>query len=177
MIFHADNLLVFHVAVLAVSRSSDAYAYGRGRGSPESGEAYGWPTELISAITLATYFVAGVAKLKVTGLAWITDDTLLHHVAFDNVRKVELGASHSPFAGLAMAFPAAFVPLAALTLLVEVGAPLALAHRTVGKVWAVIAWGFHVGIALVMWITFAYPLTGFAYLSFFDVERLDRRSQ
>lgn len=33
-----------------------------------------------------------------------------------------------------------------------------------------------VGIALVMWITFMYPLLGFAYLSFFDVERLDRRS-
>ncbi len=176
MIFHADNLLMFHVIVLACCRSSEAYAVGVGRGPERSDEAYGWPIKLLSAVTLAAYFVAGVAKLKVSGLGWIGDDTLMHHIAFDNLRKAELGVTWSPFTGIAFAAPALFVPLAVLTLVLEVGAPLVLLNRKLGQVWAVAAWAFHLGIALVMWITFMYPLLGFAYLSFFDVEKLDRRS-
>ena len=33
------------------------------------------------------------------------------------------------------------------------------------------AWGFHVGVVALMNIWFPYPLFGFAYLPFFEVER------
>ena len=34
------------------------------------------------------------------------------------------------------------------------------------------AWGFHVGIALLMWISFPYHLVGLAYAPLFRVERI-----
>lgn len=59
-----------------------------------------------------------------------------------------------------------------MTMLVELGAPLALLQRRVALVWCVAAWTFHVGVALLMSITFLYPLSGVAYLPLFRLERL-----
>ena len=62
--------------------------------------------------------------------------------------------------------------MAWLTLVVELGAPLVLVHRRIAAIWAFAAWGFHVGVVLVMNIWFPYPLFGFAYLPLFAVERV-----
>ena len=53
----------------------------------------------------------------------------------------------------------------------ELGAPVALLHRRIALVWCIAAWAFHVGVALLMSITFLYPLSTVAYLPLFRVER------
>ena len=55
-----------------------------------------------------------------------------------------------------------FPPLAAVSLIVELGSPLALLHRRIAYVWCAVAWSFHVGVLAVMWIVFHYPLLGLA---------------
>ncbi len=58
-----------------------------------------------------------------------------------------------------------------MTIVIELGAPLAMLHRRVALGWALIAWGFHVGVLFLMSILFPYPCSGAAYASFFRLER------
>jgi uncharacterized membrane protein len=58
------------------------------------------------------------------------------------------------------------------TFIVELGAPLALLNRRLGRVWAGLAFLMHWGILFIMEITFRYHLSGILYASFFDVERI-----
>jgi hypothetical protein len=176
MIFHTENLLVLHVLVLGlVPAAADVWSLdARKRDAPEPGPEgfrWGWPILLLCAVTVATYFIAGFTKLDRAGLQWVTSDTLRYHVAYDNIRKIELGSTHSPIGAALAGHAWAFPPLAALSMVVEVLAPLALLHRRVGHLWAVTAWSFHLGVLVVMAIVFHYPLLGFAYAPFFAVER------
>ena len=66
-------------------------------------------------------------------------------------------------------------PLAAVSLVAELGAPLALLHPRVGRWWCALAWSFHAGVVVMMAIVFHYPLAGVAYASFFRVEALAER--
>jgi len=87
------------------------------------------------------------------------------------VRKAELGDLHSVIGAFMVRYDALFPPLAALSLVVELGAPLALLHRRLALVWCALAWSFHVGVLAVMWIVFHYPLLGLAYAPFLPVDR------
>ena len=66
--------------------------------------------------------------------------------------------------------------LRALTLVIELGAPLALVGRRIAYVWAITAWAFHVGVALLMNILFPYPLLGFAFLPLLPAEKVVARA-
>lgn len=177
MPFHTENLLVLHVLVLGLAPgAADTWSRdGRGRATPDDSGRYGWPIRLMCVVTVTTYFLAGYTKLATSGLGWITDDTLRRLVAFDNLRKAELGSTHSPIGAMLVAVPWLFTPLAALSLLIEIGAPLALLSRGLGRLWSALAWSFHVGVLAMMAIFFHYPLLLFAYAPFFDVERLGHR--
>ena len=59
---------------------------------------YGFPLRLAVVLTVLTYVVTGVAKLRYAGGDWLAGDTLLHQIAFDNARKQVLGDSYSPLA-------------------------------------------------------------------------------
>jgi hypothetical protein len=172
MIFHTENLMVLHVIVLALAPAADAHALdARGRVAPPASARHGWPVKLLCAVTVSTYFVAGVAKLRNAGLDWIWTDTLRNFVAIDNLRKAELGDSWSLAGAFMVRHPELFPPLAALALVVELAAPLALVHRRIASAWAVASWAFHVGVLVVMAIVFHYPLLGLAYAPMFPVER------
>lgn len=176
MVFHTENLLVLHVGVLALARSADAWSFdARSRSMPPEHGRYGWPVRLMCAVTVVTYLIAGYAKLRHAGLGWVTSDTLLNFVAYDNIRKAELGAGYSVIGGFMAGYPALFPPLAAFSLAVELGAPLALIGSRIGRVWAAAAWSFHLGVLVVMFILFHYQLLGFAYAPFFSVEKLGDR--
>ncbi len=69
-------------------------------------------------------------------------------------------------------FTPLFRVLGVMTLLLEVGAPLALFGGRFSRVWAIGAFAFHLGVVALMAIAFPYPLSGVAYASFFSVERL-----
>lgn len=173
-ILHTDNLLVLHVGVLALAPAADAISIdARREGAAVAPDRrYGWPIRLMCALCVVVYLLAGIAKVENSGLAFVAGDTLRNYVAFDNVRKLELGSIHSPLGAALLGWSGAFGALAGLSFVLELGAPLAMANRRVGAVWVALVWGFHVGVLLLMAIGFAYQLTGVAFASFFRVEKV-----
>lgn len=175
-VFHTENLLVLHVLVLALSPAADALSLDtRGHGTaPEDDGRYGWPIRLLCLITVMTYFITGQTKLRNAGLDWVTSDSLRNYVAYDNLRKAELGDTHSILGAELVTHAWLFQPLAVFALTVELGAPLAMLGRGVARAWVAAAWCFHLGVLAVMAIVFPYPLLGVAFAPFFEVERLIR---
>jgi hypothetical protein len=178
MLFHTDNLLCLHVLVLGVAPAADAFSLDalrvRDRGRAPAQEPhgrYGWAIRVLCLIAVCTYVVAGIAKLKLAGLAWANGDTLRTQIAYDNLRKIELGSSSSALGVWLLRHGWVFGPLSILSLLIELGAPLALLNLRAALVWASAAWCFHLGVALLMHIAFPYPLSLVAFLPFFPVER------
>jgi hypothetical protein len=176
MPFHTENLVVLHVAVLALSPAAAAWSWDTRRGAvPADDERFGWPIRLMAAVTCLTYVLAGIAKLRISGLTWAEGGYLRDQVAVDNLRKVLLGAEPSPIATPLLEQAWMFEILAIATLALELGAPLALAGGRLARGWAVVAWSFHVGVLALMTIVFPYPLLGFAFAPLFAVERPLRR--
>ena len=180
-VFHTENLMVLHLVILALAPgAADALVAGRRRGRtptpvPAPDPRYGWPVRLAGLAVVLTYLVTGVAKLRVGGLDWVDGDTLRHLVAHDNLRKALLGDSYSPIGPALIDHAWLFAPLAALTLMVELGAWVALLGGRRRTAWVAAAWIFHVGVLAVMAVVFAYPLTGIAFAPFFRTERLAAR--
>jgi len=171
-VFHTDNLLVLHVAVIGLSPAADAWAVGAPAVEPAEDVRYGWPLRLAAVVTVLTYVVTGVAKLRYAGADWLDGDTLLNQIAFDNARKKVLGDTYSPLAAAFADHTWLFRPMGMLTLLVELGAPIALLGRRWAAGWSAAAWTFHVGIVALMWISFPYPLTLVAFAPYFRCERV-----
>ena len=159
-VFHTENLVVLHVLILAGAAALTV------RPDPA------FVLRLLAVATATTYVLAAVAKLRGAGFEWLTGDALRHHIANDNLRKVVLGAQWSPIGGWAVAHGWLFGPLAALTVGVELGAPLALIGRRAAAVWSGLAWLFHVGVLALMAIGFPYALSGIAFSPLLPVERL-----
>ncbi len=121
-------------------------------------------------VTVLAYFISGQTKLRNAGLDWLSGENLRNYVAYDNLRKIELGDMHSPLADWLVPHAWLFTPMALFTLVVELGAPLALLGRRFARTWVAAAWLFHVGILSTMAIVFPYPLLGVAFVPFFHVE-------
>jgi len=158
-IFHTENLMVLHIAALAlapVDRDGD----------------HDWWVRLLAALTVLTYLMAGIAKLRLAGFAWLDGDQLRNQIAIDNLRKALLGAGTAPLAMPLLAHPSWFAPVSVATLVVELAAPIALVGKRFAVAWITLAWAFHVGVLLLMWIVFPYPLLGFAFLPLLPAEKL-----
>ncbi len=178
MIFHSDNVLIWHVLILGVTRAADAFsldAWRRDRtGSVPDAPIhwrYGWAISLMCAVTVATYFLAGVAKLVgPDGLSWMTGEVMRSQLAVDNLRKELLvGEAPAAFGALFQNLPL-FAMMGVGTLVMELGAPLALASKWLGRLWSTFAFIGHWGIYVVMGITFRYQLYGVMFAPFFPVE-------
>jgi hypothetical protein len=173
---HTENLLTLHVWILAVAPAADVWsldALRRPRDSVVVARAdHGWPVRLMSVVTVLTYVIAGWAKLHNGGLDWLTGAVLRNQIAHDNVRKIVLGDIHSPLGGLLSRHAWVFAPMALFTMVVELGAVVALCSRRLRPWWVGLGWAFHVGILAVMAILFAYPISGVAYASMLRPERL-----
>lgn len=177
-LFHTDNLLALHVLVVGFVPAADAWSLdarraGRAGRPPDRAPAvrYGWPLRLAGLVTVLTYVVTGMAKVRYGGGEWFRGDTLLHQVAFDNARKVVLGDPAAVVADPLLAHPALFRPVGVLTVAVELGAPVALVSRRWAARWVTAAWLFHAGILAVMAIGFPYPLTLIAFAPLLACER------
>ena len=180
MIFHTDNTLVLHAIVLGCSRSADALAIDErraGRAAPDRHWRYGWPIQLMRALTTLPYLLAGIAKVKgPLGWRWATGESLRRQVAVDGLRKELLGSSAAPAAFALYRHVALFRALAVGSLAVELLAPATLASRRASQLWALNALGMHWGILAVMGIKFRYQLAGVAFAPFFPVERVIARA-
>lgn len=110
-------------------------------------------------------------KLRNGGWDWVDGGVLRNQIAYDNLRKELLGSQHSPIGGWLVRYAWVFPPFAWATMAIELGAPIALLGGRWRTVWVVGAWLFHVGIVILMAISFPYQVSGIAYACFFRPER------
>jgi hypothetical protein len=75
-----------------------------------------------------------------------------------------LGGVPSPLAGPLVQQTWLLTGCAAITVLAELLAPVALLGRRVAWAWTAVMWGFHAVIALTMFVVFPYPLMGVAFV-------------
>ena len=172
---HTENLAALHLLVLGVAPAADALSVDerrRARPAVDEHSRYGWPVRLVSLITVSTYVIAGIAKQRNGGLHWITGDVLRNQVANDNLRKIVLGDTYSPIGARLVAHAWLFPPMALGTMIVELGAPLALIRGRIRTVMVSAMWLFHAAILGIMAILFIYPLSVIAYASLLRPERL-----
>ena len=179
-IFHSENLLALHLLVLAIAPAAAVLSVDARRTgarapkseAPEPDPRFGWPIRVMALVTVLSYVMAGIAKLRLGDVGWLTGDVLRHQVAFDNVRKVLLGSlSSGPGTWLVDHAAWVFGPFSVFTLLIELGAPIALWRRA-APWWVAAAWLFHLGIFGLMLIAFPYELCGIAFAPLLAVERL-----
>ncbi len=174
MIYHDNIALVLHTLVIALSPAADVYSLdARKRTLPEASWQYGWAVRLLCAATALTYFVSGVAKLAgELSWSWIDGSALRSQVAVDALRKEVFGGETSSLFYWVYAHHEFFLLMGVFTMIVELGAPLAIWNRKSRMVWAVLTWGMHIGIYFLMGITFRYQMMGLIFLPFFEVEKL-----
>lgn len=171
-LLYFENLLVLHVLIVGLSKSADAMALSRDRRMPSSSATYGWPMRHAAIVTVATYVLAGVAKLRLGGIEWMDGDTLRNHIAFSATRLGLLGGDYSPVAKAMVEHSWLLTPAASLVVLLELSAPIALLGGRVAVAWVAATWVMHVGIAATMFVVFPYPLSLIAFAPFFRLERL-----
>ena len=177
MIFHSDNTLVMHTIVLSAARSSDAISLDAlAVGSvPQPHQRYDWPLRLMNAASTLAYLLAGVAKVAgPSGWGWASGTGMRRQVAVDGIRKEVFGSRGSEAGYQLYRYKHLFTGMAVGSLLLELGAPLALLHRNAGKLWALSMFGLHWGIRVVMGIRFRYQQSGISFAPWFELERLFR---
>lgn len=177
MVFHHENILALQLLVLGFSASADRRSVDAGRRhlAPVEDGRYGWPVRLLCMLVVATYLLAGLAKLEGSGWGWATGAALREQLAYNGLRKLAFGGQLPLFNAFLVEHGALLVPLAWGTLALELGAPCALLGRRASLVWSAAAWSFHVGVLITMSISFFYPLSGLAFLCFFEPEKLGLR--
>ena len=186
MILHMHNGLVVHALIIGFTPSADVWSFdswrkqrstsARRRAAIAPSWRYGWPIQLVTATALVSYLLSGVAKaVGPQGLEWATGATLRAQIAVNAIRYdvlTEVGSTPL-FHGL-FAHEWIFWLMGIGTFVLELGAPVALLHRGVGRLWAIAALGLHWGIFFTMGIKFRYQMSGAAFVAFFDWEYLSR---
>jgi len=172
-----EHLMALHGAVVGFSPAADALSLDARRSSPRAVAhvRYGWPVRLAAIITVTTYLIAGVAKVRIGGLDWVEGESLRNHIAFSAARTEVLGGFSSPLAKPLMNLPWVLTVPAAGSVLLELAAPLALAGGPLRRVWVVATWSMHALIAASMFVVFAYPLYGIAFAPLYRLEHLGPR--
>jgi hypothetical protein len=179
MIYHSDNILVFHAMILGFSRSADVYSLDSlRRAVADEGEPdwrYGWPMQLMNTATTLTYFLAGFAKAKgPLGWRWGEGESLRGQVAVDGLRKELLGGSAAALAYALYERLYVFKMMGIGSFVVELVAPFTLLDKRLSRLWAMAAFGMHWGILFIMDIKFRYQLAGLIFAPFFDLEKLPK---
>lgn len=171
-LLHFENLVVLHLLVLAVSPAADVWSLdARRRGARRRDPTtYGLVLQLACVCVVVTYVVAGIAKLRLGGVEWALGDTLRNHIAYSAVRLDLLGGNGSPIAGVVVRNAWILPPMAALSVLIELAAPVALVGARWRNVWVAAAWSMHLAIFATMLVGFPYPLFLVAFTPFFALD-------
>lgn len=169
MVYHHENPFVLHTMVLGLAPAADALSVDALRRDgtllpPRRSWMYGATPLLMNAVSGATYAISGAAKLAAAGPAWAGGEHMRSQVAADALRKEMLGERETRLGRALYPYPQVFAVLAAGSLVLELAAPLAVLDHRCARAIAVGAYGMHVGIRLVMGITFPYQLSGVMFL-------------
>ncbi|MFW2381788.1 MAG: HTTM domain-containing protein [Acidimicrobiales bacterium] len=168
---HFEHLFTLHLLILALSPAADAWSVQPAE-SPTPSVRYGWPIRLLAITTVVSYFIAGVAKLRIGGLDWIEGSTLSNHIGYSATRMEVLGGFVPPVAPYVIGKNWLMGPMAVGGVLIELAAPLALLGGRWRRWWVVAVLTFHLATAATMMVWFPYQGLGFALLPLFRVERL-----
>ena len=103
-----------------------------------------WPFELLYVELAAYYCLAGVSKLRASGIEWADGYTLQYYLLIKGAPLGEWLASHLW----------ACAALSALVLIFEVGFPLGIVLRRLRALWLTAGLFFHLGTTYFMNITF-----------------------
>jgi predicted DCC family thiol-disulfide oxidoreductase YuxK len=133
---HYDAFIVLLLGVLACARCGDRCSLDavRRRGDPgeaerrrraEASGAYTWPIRMAWVVIACVLFAAGVAKLRYSGIAWITSDTMARLLVEHGYPMANVDPLTSWGPRLAT-YPVVTHFLAASTVAIEVLYPLAL---------------------------------------------------
>ena len=156
-IVHTDGMLVIVLGILAFARCGDVLSLdawwrhrrrdgGMEREGPAASGEYTWPIRMIWLAMSIIYFAAGFAKLRHSGLAWIFSD----HIANLLIRHNYVGSPWTSW-GLNLAqFGWLCQLMAAATIVVEVGFPLAMFSFRLRWILLPTAFLMHAGILLLM---------------------------
>ncbi len=176
-LLHFENLVVLHLLILAVFPAADAWSLDARRtgGRRRDPTTYGLALQLACLCVVTTYVIAGIAKLRLGGFEWALGHTLRNHIAYSAVRLDLLGGAASPLAGVVVRNAWILPPIAALSVVIELAAPVALVGPRLRNVWVTAAWAMHVAILATMLVGFAYPLSLVAFTPFFALERVVSR--
>lgn len=180
-LLHFENLMVLQLLVLAASPAADAWSLDARRAensqNPPHDRAastrYGWPLAIAGLVTVVTYVITGIAKLRYGGLDWISGDTLQNHIAYSAARLDLLGGNKPVLAEFVVRQGWILGVCALGAVVIELAAPIAFVGPRSRNVWVASAWLMHVGIFLTMAIGFPSPLFGAAFAPFFALERVE----
>lgn len=171
---HFEHVVTLHVLLLGFSPAADAFRLGRRtrpRVEPVVGATrYGWPIRLLAIVTVVTYALAGLAKLRVSGWSWVDGTTLANHIGYSATRLDLLGEPRPPLATFVVTQDWLLGPMAMAGLGVELLAPLALFGRRFRRVWVPSVLLFHLGTLTTMFVFFSYNGLGFALLPLYRLE-------
>ena len=174
---HFEHLFTLHLLVLGLAPAAAVWSWSPNQQAQQPTDVsvrFGWPIRLMAIITVLTYVIAGIAKLRQSGLAWADGSTLGNHIAYSAIRIDQLGGFEPPLAKLVVGRAWLIAPMAVATLALELLAPLALVGGRLRNIWATSAIVFHAGTALTMMVFFPYQGLGFALLPLFRVEYAQR---
>jgi predicted DCC family thiol-disulfide oxidoreductase YuxK len=156
---HADAILIWAMAILALSRCGDGFSLdaliraGRRPQSPPpkpSGE-YTWPIRMMWLVMSIIFFNAGVSKLRHSGIAWVTSDVLATYFIHSNYGIGRpAGAPVSEWGLWFARHPAIYRPMAGLSLFFELALPLALFSRWARRIVVPGVFALQVGITFLM---------------------------
>ena len=148
---HTDTIVVLTFGIMALSRCGDSLsldvllARRKGRKNiPDSGE-YRWPVRAVWLLFSMIFLAAGLSKLKVSGLDWVTTSNAQNRLIWMNYGIND--AASVTLWGLSLAtHPGLCKLLAAGTLLLELSYPLALFSKPLR--WVIVPGVFVMQIAI-----------------------------
>lgn len=179
MVYHNYNILVLHIFVIGMVAAADKLsvdAWLKGKkvknSHNENDWQYGWPIRLLSSITVGSYILAGLAKVmgELTW-GWIDGSAMRSQVAVDALRKEMFGGAATPLFEFLYPYTILFTIMGIVSLVLELGAFIALTNKHIGIVWALVTCSMHWGILFIMGIDFPYHYSGIIFLSFFPLEK------
>jgi hypothetical protein len=183
MVYHTENMLILHVILLAITPSASALSmdasytrdkpelvrFGLAPYETEAHFRFRWPVRLLQVGATLPYVVAGVAKIAgKSGISWANGENLRDQVTMNGLYYEVLMGGAEPITFQVYGWDKAFFAAASLTLVVELGAPLALLHRYLGYLFVVSIMAMHWSILWIMGIPFRYQLWGCAFACFFE---------